>query len=103
VCASEYEGFGMALIEAFSAGLTAVVAPNASFAAIMRDAPVGRLADFRDAASTALIIRRELDGVSPATREAARLYADKYSWQRNAAQTLEVYEAARARQRLRAA
>jgi alpha-1,3-mannosyltransferase len=103
VCASEYEGFGMALIEALSAGLTAVVAPNASFTEIVRHAPVGRLADFRDAASAAQIIRHELDGVTPATREAARVYAEQYSWRRNAARTLEVYEAAQTRQRLRAA
>jgi alpha-1,3-mannosyltransferase len=103
VCASEYEGFGMALIEALSAGLTAVVAPNAAFKEIMRYAPVGQLADFRDPASAARAIRNELDQLAPATREAARSFADKYSWPRNAAGTLQVYEAAQARQRIRAA
>lgn len=103
VCASQYEGFGMALIEAFSAGLTAVVAPNASFTEIMRYAPVGSLADFRKPAQAAQAIRSELDQLTQATRKLAQAYADKYSWRRNAAHTMEVYDAAKARQRLRAA
>lgn len=103
VCASEYEGFGMALIEAFSAGLTGVVAANASFSEIMRYAPIGRLTDFHKPAQAAQAIRDELDRLTPATRESARAYARKYSWLRNASRTLEVYDAAKARQRLRAA
>ena len=103
VCASEYEGFGMALIEAFSAGLSAVVAPNASFSEIMRYAPVGVLTDFHKPGSASQAIRDELDRLTHATREAARSYADKYSWRHNAARTLEVYDAAKARLRLRAA
>ncbi len=103
VCASEYEGFGMALVEAFSAGLSAVVAPNASFSEIMQYSPVGKLADFRNPGSAAQVIRTELDQVTPAKREAARRYADHFSWECNATRTLEVYENARRRHILQAA
>ncbi len=103
VCASRYEGFGMALVEAFSAGLSAVVAPNASFKEIMEYSPVGKLADFGKAGSVAQVIRGELDQLSQAKRAAAQRYAEQFSWERNAMRTLDVYENARRRHLLQAA
>ena len=103
VCASEYEGFGMALVEAFSAGLSAVVAKNASFTEIMQHSPVGKLADFHEAAAVAQVIRDELDQITPAKRTAAQGYAGHFSWRRNAERTVEVYEDARRRLLLQAA
>jgi alpha-1,3-mannosyltransferase len=103
VCASEYEGFGMALIEAFSAGLSAVVSANPSFAEIMQAAPTGRLADFHDPAAAALIVRDELQRLSAEKRQASKAYAATFSWRNNAERTLAVYDAAQARKRRQAA
>jgi alpha-1,3-mannosyltransferase len=55
--ASEYEGFGIALIEAMSAGLRCVVHPNASFAALARRHPGIRLVDFSNASDAATVLR----------------------------------------------
>jgi alpha-1,3-mannosyltransferase len=44
--ASEFEGFGIALIEAMSAGLVPIVHPNASFRALATRYPAIRLVDF---------------------------------------------------------
>lgn len=51
--ASEYEGFGIALIEAMSAGLRCVVHPNASFVALAARHPAIRLVDFGNAPEAA--------------------------------------------------
>jgi alpha-1,3-mannosyltransferase len=95
--ASMYEGFGMALVEAMSAGLAPVVAPNASFTEIMRDAPVGELASFHQPSRAAAAIRTQLDAGSDTRRDAARVFASRYSWSANAARTLDIYAAAQAK------
>ena len=56
VSASEFEGFGLALIEAMSAGLVPIVQPNAAFAALARRQPTVRLADFADPVAAAAAI-----------------------------------------------
>jgi alpha-1,3-mannosyltransferase len=53
VSASEYEGFGIALIEAMSAGFRCFVHPNASFRTLAARHPSVRLADFSDPAEVA--------------------------------------------------
>jgi alpha-1,3-mannosyltransferase len=51
--ASEFEGFGIALIEAMSAGLVPIVHPNASFKALAARHPAIRLADFTNPSAVA--------------------------------------------------
>jgi alpha-1,3-mannosyltransferase len=51
--ASEYEGFGIALIEAMSAGFRCFVHPNASFRILAARHPSVHLADFSDPAGVA--------------------------------------------------
>ncbi len=51
--ASEYEGFGIALIEALSAGLIPIVHPNASFTTLAARHSAIRLADFANPSAVA--------------------------------------------------
>ncbi|MBY0566638.1 MAG: glycosyltransferase family 4 protein [Hyphomonadaceae bacterium] len=91
VSASSYEGFGMSLIEAMSAGLIPVVEPNASFVDLVSGSPVGRVAPFDDPSVAAAIIREELDRLTLARRQKAQRYAQHYGWPAHAEQTASLY------------
>jgi alpha-1,3-mannosyltransferase len=94
VSASEYEGFGMTLIEAMSVGLAPVVQPNASFRELVNASGVGTLCDFSRADEAAKAIARALDMATMSARARARNFAATLSWNRHAARTLELYEKA---------
>ena len=57
VSASEFEGFGLALIEAMSAGLVPIVQPNAAFAALADKFPTVHTVDFADPERAATAVR----------------------------------------------
>lgn len=85
--ASEYEGFGIALIEAMSAGLHCIVHPNASFSALAARYPMIRLTDFSKAAAAA-------DALQQASRDWAAYQTPDlsgHSWSRVAARYEAVY------------
>jgi alpha-1,3-mannosyltransferase len=87
--ASEYEGFGIALIEALSAGLTAIVHPNPSFRMLAANHPTVGLVDFSDPAKVA-------DALEAAWRNRNPAYAtdlSNYAWSTVARRYLEVYAA----------
>lgn len=94
VSASQYEGFGMSMIESMSAGLVPVVQPNESFEELMRASPVGSLVDFGDPPAAARAIRGELDRLNEDTRRAAMAFANRFSWRSHAERTLGYYEQA---------
>lgn len=94
VSASRYEGFGMSMIEAMSAGLVPVVQANESFRELMSSSPVGALADFGDPPAAAQAIRAELDGLSIEARRAAIAFANRFSWRTHAERTLGYYQQA---------
>lgn len=94
VSASEYEGFGMSLIEGMSAGLVPVVAANASFAELIASAPVGRTADFANPAAAAAAVRAERDGIDRRRREKATAFAQRFAWEGHAARTAALYRRA---------
>jgi alpha-1,3-mannosyltransferase len=48
VSASDYEGFGMTLVEGMAAGLVPIASPITSFKKILDEAGVGHLSDFHD-------------------------------------------------------
>ena len=94
VSASTYEGFGLALIEAMSAGLVPVVHPNASFQVLAARHAGITLADFAAPEQAATAIEQRFAGLV-ATPEAtpAALIAETagYAWEAVAARYAEVY------------
>lgn len=83
VSASDFEGFGLALIEAMSAGLVPVVQPNEAFAALSEKYPVIRLADFAAPREAANVIVEALESLE-ASQGALKPDIDAlapYSWQ----------------------
>ncbi|MTI43839.1 alpha-1,3-mannosyltransferase [Roseibium hamelinense] len=91
VSASEYEGFGLSLIEALSAGLTAVVHPNTAFQSLSAQHPTVQLTDFSNAASAATSIEelwRDLSADPAESRERAIASAQQHGW----AETVKHYD-----------
>jgi alpha-1,3-mannosyltransferase len=101
VSASDYEGFGVALIEAMSAGLKPVVHPNEAFAGLAaRHGSIG-LVDFADSQAAAGAIRAAHAALVE-DRASALPAADElapYAWPEVAARYGEAYRAAIARRR----
>ncbi len=96
VSASEFEGFGVALIEAMSAGLIPVVQPNEAFKGLADRHEVIRLADFADPADAARIIQATFTDLA-ARGDIARPSLGElsaYAWPHVASQYLAVYRAA---------
>ncbi|MFC3695237.1 glycosyltransferase family 4 protein [Chenggangzhangella methanolivorans] len=97
--ASEFEGFGVALVEAMSAGLAPVVQPNAAFAGLARRHRDIRLADFADpeAAADAIEAAHAALEADEALRTRLQAEAQGYAWAAVAERYDEVYRDAIAR------
>ncbi|TNC15797.1 glycosyltransferase family 4 protein [Methylobacterium terricola] len=93
VSASEYEGFGIALIEALSAGLVPVAHPNDAFAWLKERHPLITLADFADADAAAGAIRGAYDRLARGEVTRGEDLSD-YRWSGVAARYIAVYKAA---------
>lgn len=94
VSASAYEGFGIALIEAMSAGLTPVVQRNAAFSAFAARHEGISLCDFTDPATTARLIEKAhaaLVKAPAAVRAQVMGVADTYSWAGTARRYEDLY------------
>ncbi|MBC2857811.1 glycosyltransferase family 4 protein [Stappia sp. 28M-7] len=95
--ASVYEGFGIALIEAMSAGLVPVVEPNAAFSAFAQRHPGIALTDFGDAeqAANALAAAHDRLAADPkGLREEVMAVAQTYSWESTAERYADFYREA---------
>ena len=93
--ASAYEGFGLALIEAMSAGLIPLVQPNQAYRAFAEDHGNLNLCDFADAAAAA----SQLQSLHARVRESLAEHQDvvmktvqAYSWAHTAKTYSDLYE-----------
>lgn len=82
VSASDYEGFGIALIEALSAGLIPVVHANAAFKTLARRHPLVHLADYDNPKSAAESISKAMARIdqAPVLRMSAMSSAKVHGW-----------------------
>jgi alpha-1,3-mannosyltransferase len=96
VSASEYEGFGIAMIEGLSAGLIPVVEPNQAFQGLAQKHPLVRLTTFADPQNAAKCILEAWAGLkeSPDQRTAAIASAGQHGWESTIRQYDVLYEAA---------
>lgn len=95
VSASEYEGFGLALVEALSAGLVPIVNRIPSFEQIVAAAGVGRVVDFSDPTWAADEIAHAVEATAPRhgeVRAKAMTSAEPYGWQGTEQQFRSEYE-----------
>lgn len=94
VSASEHEGFGLAAVEALSAGLIPIVHGNAAFRALQARCGLVQIVDFADPAATAAAIT-QIAAVGPDVyeerRRKARDVAREFAWPRVATLYLDLY------------
>ncbi|MET1413498.1 glycosyltransferase family 4 protein [Roseibium sp. HPY-6] len=93
VSASEYEGFGLVLIEAMSAGLVPVVEANDAFRAIAWKHPLVRTVDYADTRRAADSIQASFAELErhPGLRSEAIGAARDYGWSAKAQQYENLY------------
>ena len=102
VSASEHEGFGLAAVEALSAGLRPVLHGNAAFRALKTRCDVVEIVDFTDPAGAAAAILRlwsEAETAYPQLRQKARDAARPFAWPGVADAYLALYEEILARRK----
>jgi alpha-1,3-mannosyltransferase len=79
VSASEYEGFGMTIIEGMAAGLVPIVNDIPSFRRIVEKSTTGLIVDFESEASSSQIIQYTKEYVDEISNVAIE-YSKDYSW-----------------------
>ncbi|HET9396650.1 MAG TPA: WecB/TagA/CpsF family glycosyltransferase, partial [Nitrospiraceae bacterium] len=95
VSASQYEGFGLALVEALSAGLIPIANAIPSHRSIISRSGLGLLTDFSDAARAAMEIARFVEQCRArhaSLRAAAMSASRSYSWSGTERKFREEYE-----------
>lgn len=95
VCLSRHEGFGLAAIEAMSAGLTPVLSDIPPFRKLVDASGIGITADARMPEQLARGLHRLHEQGQLAheqRREAAMAFARQYSWPRIADRYIQLYE-----------
>lgn len=93
VSASDYEGFGLVLIEALSAGLIPVVHANQAFQSLSDSNPLIRLCDFEDVKKTAIAVDSALQDLldDQSLRERAVQSVQRYGWPHTAKKYDDLY------------
>ena len=101
-CASSHEGFGLAAVEALSAGLVPVLSDIPPFARLQKKAGVGMLfdpADIPQAAARLVALDDALATAGPQERQRAMAASAAYDWDTAADAYLSVYRTALAPRR----
>lgn len=80
VSASRYEGYGMAMVEAMSAGLLPVMHPNSGFRELNNECPCGLLVDFENPERAAADFLEWQSTATEGHRTRARSHALGQSW-----------------------
>nr|WP_319385685.1 glycosyltransferase family 4 protein [uncultured Roseibium sp.] len=93
VSASDYEGFGLVLIETMSAGLLPVVEANEAFSAVARKHDIVRTVDFADCRQAAGALRARFQDLQqqPDLRNNAITAASGYGWSAKAREYEDLY------------
>jgi alpha-1,3-mannosyltransferase len=97
VCLSRHEGFGIAAVEAMSAGLVPVLSDIPPFARLQRESGLGVLVDRANAETAASCVQTlaRVDGDAYARRRAAAMaYVARYDWRHVVGRYLDEYRAA---------
>jgi alpha-1,3-mannosyltransferase len=97
VCLSRHEGFGIAPVEAMSAGLIPVLSNIPPFVRLNRESALGAIVDPRDAEAAAAATEQLADVSQPeytARREQAMTYVERYDWKHVVGQYVDEYRAA---------
>mgnify|MGYP001579341892 FL=1 len=91
---SDYEGFGISVIEAMSVGLPVVVNDIESMRIIIRNGVNGYIVNFDDFNKTAKIIINLLKDRKLATKigNASRTYSKKYDWYNVVSSVEKIYK-----------
>jgi len=95
VCLSRHEGFGLAAIEALSAGLIPILSDIPPFRSLVVRSGLGVLAPpgAEDAVTTWLLASRKDDAAAWSAQRARAIdFADAYDWQQVAGRYLQVYD-----------
>lgn len=95
ICLSRHEGFGIAPIEAMSAGLTPILSDIPPFRSLIEQAGVGILQDHGlEQSVEALIAMHQQGEVKYASRRAiVRAFVERYNWKHIADKYVDIYEA----------
>jgi len=94
VCLSRHEGFGIAAVEAMSAGLLPVLSDIPPFARLHRESALGVLVQPADAEGAAIRVQalaEASDADLPALREQAMAFSARYDWRQIARQYQDEY------------
>ncbi len=91
---SDYEGFGMSLIEAMSVGLVPLVHNNASFTELVRDAKVGAAIDFEDTGEVVVRLEALMRRTTSSDRRRAQAFARSFAWPAVTERCVRLYEQA---------
>ncbi|OZA27910.1 MAG: glycosyl transferase family 1 [Hydrogenophilales bacterium 17-61-9] len=94
ICLSRHEGFGIAPIEAMSAGLTPVLSDIAPFRNLIEQADMGLLFDQQDVESRVaalLALHSQGEHAYIRRRAWARTFAERYNWKHIADKYVDIY------------
>lgn len=97
VCLSRHEGFGIAPVEAMSAGLVPVLSHIPPFVRLQRESGLGVIVDPANAgaaADAAEALANVSDEVYASRRDAAMAYVERYDWKHVVGRYVDEYHAA---------